>query len=112
MKITSSSTGRQVIWIKDLSGIQKTALFSVVGSLGLTILETEQQYPKPGDKDHHLYYAQQGPALPRDKYDLILVVNTTKERQLTTLDELISLFATMRSSSLAGWQGAGSSCET
>lgn len=112
MKITSSSTGRQVIWIKGLSGIQKTALCSVVGSLGLTILETQQQYPKPGDEDYlpKFYQGYENP--PRDKYDLILVANTNNSVVSKTLGELSSLFATMQSSSLDGWRVAGSNCET
>jgi hypothetical protein len=82
VKIMSCSTSKRRIEIKELSEIQRIALYSLAGNLGLDILKQ--------------WDASVGGAV-------ILEVSTTKQDYSKMFDELTSLFATMRNLSLGGW---------
>lgn len=98
MRVTSSSTLRQVISIKDLSLIQKTALCSVAGLSGLRILTDKQRY----DGEN---------GAPSIVYDLTLEVNTSNKNSSAPFDELVLLWRTMQSLNSGGWLAADSTSE-
>lgn len=105
MKITSSSIGKRLISIKDLSSTQITALCLVAGLLDL-------EYT-----NHHLYlYGAINRSLFRvygvtevpAECEVILAVSTNRPNYSKQLDELTSLLHTMQSLNAAGWLAAGS----
>lgn len=96
---TSSLTGKRLISIKDLSLIQKTALYWVAPLLDLHIVGSEEGWIQN--------YSHQGPqGWPNGKFTVTLAPSTTKDKYSTQLSELTSLFATMESLNSGGWLGA------